>query len=149
MNKNRIATNNPINKRINNLIKNELMFSSSSTNSMNNCKSATSSVDMPDETQSNTSGSTLSFEQYNRLNNALNKKSTNKKLQQLKGIDQLTDTSCKSTVTNTLSDLDSVRIKRNNNNNNNNNLSEFKLQRKKFIKCILREDVHILVIVIF
>lgn len=114
---------------------NELLFSSSSNNSNNFLFKSTdnSSVDLPDET--NSSASSLSFSQYNRLSSTLTKinRKNNKKIQHLQCID---DRSTESEITNsmTISDLDT----------RGSNQPEIKIQRKKFIKCILREDVHAL-----
>ena len=137
---------------LNELIKNELIFSSSSNNSSNfgnvirKCNES-SSVDLPDETVSNSSGSSLCFDKNNRMsvsgsinkiNNRKNKSSNG--LQTLKQINanRLSDSSEKSLNSMTISDLDTK----------NSSQPESKFLRKKFIKCILREDVYVLVTII-
>lgn len=144
-----------VNKNINELIKNELIFSSSSNNSSNfgnvirKCNES-SSVDLPDETVSNSSGSSLCFDsKHNRMsvsgggggpsnknNRRINKRS-NAQFQTLKqtNVNRSSDSSEKSLNSMTISDLDTK----------NSNQPESKLLRKKFIKCILREDVYVLV----
>ncbi len=138
-----------VNKHINELIRNELIFSSSSNNSSNfgnvirKCNES-SSVDLPDETVSNSSGSSLCFDKHNRMtvsgpfnkiNNRKNKRSNGLQNFKQANANRYSDSSEKSLNSMTISDLDTK----------NSNQPESKLLRKKFIKCILREDVYVLV----
>jgi hypothetical protein len=134
----------------NKLNRNELIFNSSSTNSSNfsginnnnnNNNNAilknneiSSSVDLPDETVSYSSGgsSSINFDRYNNNNNKTKRKNNNFNY----GIDKLSDSSEKSINTMTVSDLDTRTSQ---------NQSDLKLLRKKFIKFILREDTYSLV----
>ena len=128
----------------NRLNRNELIFNSSSTNSSNfsgiNNNNAilknneiSSSVDLPDETVSFSSGGSSSIH-FDRYNNNKTKRKNNNNFNF--GIDKSSDSSEKSINTMTVSDLDTRTSQ---------NQSDLKLLRKKFIKFILREDTYSLV----